>query len=303
VDIKHLTHIVALADKKNFARAAEQVNLSQPALTRSIQAAEAEVGLKLFDRGSTEVVPTPAGQFLLERARRMVFDNRCLKRDMDLYRDAKMGDTCFGVGPLPASTYMTPLLVGLRRSHPNIKFRVMVGHWALQLKFLRDETSEFFLGFTKDLPRDADLLIQTLYTEEGGFFVRRDHPLNNGKAVPLARIWDHGVVSVHIPDFIIQALAKVLQLPGNALPQPAVECDNLGTLKALALQTDSVLAGVERMIPQEIADGSMVRLRIVEPVDLCVEMGIVTLRGRTPSPMADLVLARLLELAASTDPS
>jgi Bacterial regulatory helix-turn-helix protein, lysR family len=43
MNIKHLTHIVAVAERGNFARAAEQLNLSQPALSRSIQAAEAEL--------------------------------------------------------------------------------------------------------------------------------------------------------------------------------------------------------------------------------------------------------------------
>jgi DNA-binding transcriptional LysR family regulator len=297
VDIKHLTHIVALADKKNFARAAEQLNLSQPALTRSIQSAEADVGLKLFDRGSTEVVPTPAGQFLLERARQLVFDNRCLKRDMDLYRDAKMGDTSFGVAPLPASTYMTPLLVGLRQTHPNINFKVMVGHWGLQLKFLRDESIEFFLGLITDLPRDADLQVRSLYREEGGFFARRGHPLLAQDAVTLTEIWDYGVASVRLPDFILAMLSGFPGLQRNV----SVECDNLGTLKAIALQTDTVLAGVPRMVPRELADGSLVPLKLAAPLDLGVEMGIVTLRGRTPSPMANLVLQRLVELAAAPD--
>ena len=76
MDLKRWTHIVAVADRRSFIRAAEQVHLSQPALTRSIQAAEAELGLLLFDRGTQEVVPTPAGEFIVARARQLVFDNR-----------------------------------------------------------------------------------------------------------------------------------------------------------------------------------------------------------------------------------
>ena len=100
MDLKRWTHIVAVADRRSFVRAAEQVHLSQPALTRSIQAAEAELGLLLFDRGTQEVVPTPAGEFIVARARQLVFDNRCLERDVALYRSHELGDTAFGVGPL-----------------------------------------------------------------------------------------------------------------------------------------------------------------------------------------------------------
>src|ERR1035441_1602802 len=75
LDLKRLSHIVALADAGNFVRAAEKVNLSQPALTRSIQAAEVEFGVRLFNRGS-EITPTPAGEFVLEKARQLVLDAR-----------------------------------------------------------------------------------------------------------------------------------------------------------------------------------------------------------------------------------
>ena len=51
MDLKRWSHIVAVAERRSFARAAELVHLSQPAFSRSIQAAEAELGLRLFDRG------------------------------------------------------------------------------------------------------------------------------------------------------------------------------------------------------------------------------------------------------------
>ena len=65
MDIKRLQHIVALADQGSFIRAAERVHLSQPAFSRSIQAAEAELEMKLFGRGGgTEVKCTPSGAFV-----------------------------------------------------------------------------------------------------------------------------------------------------------------------------------------------------------------------------------------------
>ena len=118
MDLKRWTHIVAVADRRSFIRAAEQVHLSQPALTRSIQAAEAELGLQLFDRGTQEVVPTPAGEFIVARARQLVFNSRCLERDVELYRSRELGDTAFGVGPFPAATFLAPLLAAMRREFP-----------------------------------------------------------------------------------------------------------------------------------------------------------------------------------------
>ena len=80
--------------------------------------------------------PRPAGEFVVARARRLVFDGRCLERDVDLYRDRSLGDTAFGVGPFPAATFLPPLLASLRRDHPAIALRVEIGNWELLLQRL-----------------------------------------------------------------------------------------------------------------------------------------------------------------------
>src|SRR3954463_12987035 len=104
VDLKRLGHLVALADECHFARAAARVHLSQPAFSRSIQLLEDQVGMRLFDRETGNVQATPAGLFLADRARKLLFDARNLQRDTELYRDASLGDTAFGAGPFPAAT-------------------------------------------------------------------------------------------------------------------------------------------------------------------------------------------------------
>ena len=58
MDLRRLNHLVALADTRNFSRAATQCHLSQPAFSRSVQAAEEELGLQLFDRNALEVTCT-----------------------------------------------------------------------------------------------------------------------------------------------------------------------------------------------------------------------------------------------------
>jgi len=275
------------------SRAAELSNLSQPALTRSIQAAEAEFGLRLFDRGSTEVTPTPAGAFVLERARRLVFDNRCLKRDMDLYRDRRLGDTAFGVGPFPAATFLSELLVGLRESFAGICLRVEVGNWDRLSRHLRDEDIEFFVADTRDLPHDPGLLVRALRRETGSFYVRPGHPLAAQGTASLEQVWAFGVGSVRLPRSVRATLARLLNLPpGDALPL-ALECDDVETLKRVALATDTVLAAPDASVAALVEQGVLVHLTLAGLPPLFSEMGVVTLRGRTPSPMAEVIVARL----------
>jgi len=293
MDFRRLTHLVALADKNNFARASEHVNLTQPALTRSIQAAEAEFGMRLFDRGASGVTPTPAGEFVLERARRLVFESRCLTRDVSLYRDRALGDTAFGVGPFPAATFLAPLLADLRRDYPGINVRVEVSNWELLLKRLVDEDIEFFVADSRDLPRQPELSIEHLRNEPGWFFVRAGHPLATSRSHRLREVWSYGVASVRVPKGVRAALARLLHLDAGVQPPLAIECDDVEILKKAALASDTVLAAPSAAVQRELQSGALLALAIEGVEPLFSEMGVVSLRGRTPSPMASAIIARL----------
>jgi len=298
MDLKRWAHIVAVADRRSFARAAEQVNLSQPALTRSIQAAESELGLRLFDRGTQEVATTPAGEFIVARARQLVFDSRCLERDVTLYRNRGLGDTAFGVGPYPAATFLSPLLAGVRREYPGIKLRVEVSNWQLLLKRLLEEDIEFFVADTRDLPANDLLQIRPLRHELGGFYVRPGHALAARKTVTLQQVWDEGVASVRLPAGVRAVIARLLGEAPSAELSVALECDDVQTLKDVALACDLVLAAPHAAVEAEVAAGTLHPLVVAGLPPLYSDMGVVTLRGRTPSPMADLIIRRLPSSAA-----
>lgn len=309
MDLRRWSHLVALADRRSFVRAAEQVHLSQPALTRSIQSAEAELGLKLFDRGTQEVVPTPAGEFVIARARQLVFNSRCLARDVELYRNRGLGDTAFGVGPFPAATFLAELLAGLRRDHPGVNLRVEIANWDQLLQRLRDEDIEFFVAETRDLPEDPLLLMKPLRREAGGFYVRAGHALATRKPVTLTQLWAYGVASVRLPDGVRAVIAGLLGDVTNVSPNfgtdvgpdvspesgfnTALECDDVQVLKAVALASDTVLAAPHAAVADAVADGSLCALNVPGLPPLFSQMGVVSLRGRTPSPMAELILQRL----------
>ncbi|MGH8807899.1 MAG: LysR family transcriptional regulator [Noviherbaspirillum sp.] len=73
MDLRRIRHFVVLAETLNFRRAAERLHMAQPPLTVSIQKLEAELGTKLFVRGSSGVTLTPSGQAALVEARRLLF--------------------------------------------------------------------------------------------------------------------------------------------------------------------------------------------------------------------------------------
>lgn len=297
MELKRLRHLVALADERNFARAAERVHLSQPALSRSVQAAEAELEICLFDRGTTEVTPTPAGAFVLERARKLLFDSRCLERDISLYRKNLIGDLSFGMGPFPAATLLPMLMPELRQSYPGVRTRVEVNNWVHLVQHLRQEDLDFFVADIRDLPPGIDLDVIMLARQYGGFFVRAGHPLLKRQPVPPSAIVEFGLAAVRVPQIIRAALSELLSLePGSPLPF-ALECDDVQALKYTALGSDTILASVHAAVSEEVAAGRLIQLEMTKAQRLHTEIGIVSLRGRSHSPVAKFVIGRLTELA------
>ncbi|MEM5430330.1 LysR family transcriptional regulator [Cupriavidus oxalaticus] len=297
MDLRRLSHVLALADELHFARAAARVHLSQPAFSRSIQAIEAELGLRLFERGDADVRPTPAGQFVIDGARKLLFDARCLQRNIDLYRDVELGDTAFGVGPFPAVTLMPRVLSELRQHHPRVALRVEESNWKQLLERLRGENIEFFVSDTNELPEEAALTIRLLPAQRIEFYARAGHPLA-GNRCAFAQIWQFGLASATPPAMMQATLAATLGQPASTTV-PALECDNFGILRAVALSTEAVLASPRALVAADVEAGALVQLAVTDAPVLIVRPGIVSLTGRTPSPIARYAMECIERVANS----
>lgn len=300
VDLKRLGHLVALADECHFARAAERVHLSQPAFSRSIQLLEGQVGMKLFDRETGEVKPTPAGLFLIDRARRLLFDARSLHRDVQLFRGMQLGDTAFGAGPLPTASIMPLVVSELRREYPGIGLRLETGNWEQLLDRLLAEQTEFFVAHVSDLPPDPRITITSLGRQQAFLFARARHPLA-GRPCTVAEAWKYGIASATWPVALKPVMARLIGLPAGEDPVLALECNDMALLRTLALDTDTLVGSSEASLRAELDAGALVRLDVTDMPQVHSEMGIVTLANRTPSPMASRAIGCVQSVAAQVN--
>jgi DNA-binding transcriptional LysR family regulator len=296
MDLRRLQHVVALADEGHFGRAADRVHLSQPAFSRSIQLLESQVGMRLFDRETGDVKPTPAGAFVIERARRLLFDARSLERDTQLFRGHELGDTAFGAGPFPAATIMPRVMTLLREQHPRVNLRLETNNWHLLRDRLLAEDIEFFVADVRNLPPDPKIRITSIGRQPGHLFVRAGHPLARG-ACTFAQAWERGLAATRIPQPVQQLIGKLLGLKPGEVPVPAVECDDLSLLRNLALTTDTAVAMADAACRDDVESGRLVQLKVKDLPDVYSEMGIVELTDRTASPMAQRAIECVKEVA------
>ncbi len=296
MEIRRLNHLITLADTRNFGRAAMQCHLSQPAFSRSIQAAEEELGLQLFDRGTTEVRCTDAGAFVVERARKLVFDSRCLERDVSLYRDRLTGDIAIGVGPYPAATLLPVLLTEIRTRFPGVHVRVEVNNANYLAEHLRAEELDFYVADLRNIPATSDFAISRIGKLTASFYVRNSHPLLKTANVPARKLLPYGLASVRVPDQILFVLASLMGLPEGVRLPLALECDDLNLLKTVGMATDTVVACADASTLEEVAGGRLVRLTISDIPTQFSDLGVVSLKGRSYSPMAQFAVDFLAQL-------
>ena len=112
VNTRQLKHFLAVMDLGSLSAAAEAVHLSQPALSRSLRALEDELRVPLFDRQDRRLRPTPYAKDYVERARRIVFDEKEGARSLTLMRAGKLGPIPFGMGSSLALNLSDPWCSG-----------------------------------------------------------------------------------------------------------------------------------------------------------------------------------------------
>src|SRR4051812_18807131 len=110
VSLRQLQYVAAVAEERSFRRAAERCHVSQPSLSAQLAALEEALGVRLFERDRRGVLPTRAGEELLERARRVLVEAD------DLVEAARrLGDPLAGllrIGVIPTiSPYLLPEIV------------------------------------------------------------------------------------------------------------------------------------------------------------------------------------------------
>ncbi|WP_321912232.1 LysR family transcriptional regulator [Paraburkholderia sp. J11-2] len=292
MNLKRLEHLVAVVEEGTLAAAARRVNLTQPALTRSIQTLEDEAGMALFDRGARGVTLTSTGRMVLERARRILFEASCLERDLQLVQQHEMGSVRFGLGPFPAAILLSRVLRTMQRNWPNLRVNAEVSNSEALFAALQSEQLDFVLSANRLMPLTVEMEVRPLTPEPIGFFVRPDHPLC-GSPVELAQIREARLASVPLPVAAHELWRTLLRCRPGEDVATRVESNDFRALTQLARHEDVVLIAPNRALEDELASGTLVQLHVEDLQDLKVQYSIAYLAQRTLSPAAEKAIATI----------
>ena len=121
---RQLQYAVLLSQVESFSLAAEQLNITQPALSKQILALEKELGVQLFDRGGKSVVLTPAGVDFIRQAKHLLQQEKNILRSMAFYRDGEADTLTIGISPFRSLYLVDPMVKKLKERFPLVQVRL-----------------------------------------------------------------------------------------------------------------------------------------------------------------------------------
>jgi len=283
MNIKHLEHLLALADLGSFSRAAEKLFITQSALSRSIQSLEEDLGGKVLDRIGKRNELTPLGLDVVARARHIVRDAAELRHSAKLLQEGGNAAISVGLGSGPAALLMVPLMSAAAKM-PAMRVAVTQGPVELQVLQLRSRQLDAMVVDMRRVIPTADLNIESLVELRAGFVARADHPLAQKKAVTLADLSRYPVASTPLSDEVARLLVDQYGLPANPAEMVKLRCDDVTALITTVSQTDAIFLGVIAATRAGLDDGSLVELRVKPKLSATARFAYVTLAGRTEAP-------------------
>jgi DNA-binding transcriptional LysR family regulator len=207
LETRSLLNFITVAETQNIGRAAERLNITQPALTRQIQALEEEIGVALFIRSSAGVELTAAGRAMLHHARTIKAELAQAKADA---RDAERTERArmhLGVYGSAIFSVVPRLLAEFSKTHPDIDFRLYNTRKDQQIELLR--AGEILLVIDRFLPFEDDFGYETIYRESLEIALHKDHPLVRKEVIEWDEIKDTLGVSGNYDTPLVQGLNQI----------------------------------------------------------------------------------------------
>lgn len=186
VELRHLRYFAAVARELSFSRAAEQLHIAQPPLSRQIRELEEELGAQLIDRSCRPLRLTPAGRFLEIQAQQVL--GRMAEIKQATARIASGGRTWFGMGFVPSTLYgaLPEVIRRFRLAQPSVELGLFEMTTVEQIAALK--SGRIDIGFGRLKLQDEEIAAELVRNEPIVAALPVNHRLLDHKTLTLAKL-------------------------------------------------------------------------------------------------------------------
>jgi LysR family carnitine catabolism transcriptional activator len=279
-NVSNLRAFVTVANAGSFSEAARILNLSQPALSRTVRLLEEQMDTRLFDRDTRNVTLTMSGAALLPVAERLVGDFEHAFAELSQLFAGERGRLVIGALPSMAATLLPPLIKGFQQSHPHIEIVVRdTLSGTLERQF---QERQIDLALTAISEPIEELDFTPIATERFGLVAAPGSGLDGDDAIG----W--GVFTAH--PFIAMAPLSSVRISTDLAfsragidAKPLFECAHLATVGGL-IEAGLGISALPKSTLALLGPGRFIWRQLDPPVERT--LGLARLARRSLSPAA-----------------
>lgn len=280
-DLNDLIAFRAVAELRNFRKAAEAVHLSQPAFSRRVDKLEQALGVRLLERTTRRVTLTTVGREFERKVRELLDELDTTLLGIRGGAATRMGEVTVACVPSTVYYYLSRVIRRYRERCPQVRVKVLDAGANEVLGAVAGGEADFGLNFLG--AQEGELEFKPLVEERFVAACRRDHPIARLRQVSWARLAEYDYIAVSRTSgnrvLLDQALAGV---PGR--PQGLYETQHVTTMLGL-VEAGLGVAAVPSMAMPGRDHPSLVSVPLVDPV-VTRKVGLIRRRHRTLSPAA-----------------
>ncbi len=290
MDTRQLAAFCAVVERRSFSQAAEQLGVTQPAVSLQIRSLEKRLGVQLLDRSGRRVEPTEAGQRLYRSAQRLLSLEEQLLAELGDEADGELaGRLEIGASTGPGGTVLPVVLCEFQRRHPGVHVALSVSD--TQRVVEQVARRELELGVVGAQRRHRGVVFEPFFRDEVVLAVPRGHRFAN-RSVSLAEVQGEPLV-------LMQEGAGVRQVIDDELRAAGVRLRDLDVPLELGLQESARSAVVggfgvtfisRSAIEADLAAGTVAIAR-VEGLEPSREIWLVRSSGRAETRVAQAFVA------------
>jgi DNA-binding transcriptional LysR family regulator len=289
MDTRQLQAFCAVVEKKSFSQAAEQLGVTQPAVSLQVRALEQRLGQSLLDRSGRRVEPTEAGRRLYTSAQRMLALEEQLLEEVSADDGRLAGTLAIGASTGPGAHLVPLLLCEFQREHPDLHVALSIWDTQTVIEHVADRQLE--LGVVGALRRHRSLEFEPLVRDEIVLAVPPGHHAAGG-TITVEELKEETLIVMQEGAGVRQVVEEELRRAGLRLRgvEPKLELGLQESVKSAVAAGYGVAFISRTAIEGELAAGRLAAAQVagVEPAR---QIYIVRARGRSATRAAEAFLS------------
>ena len=305
MDLRHLVTFRTVVDKRSFSQAAEELEISQPAVSFQIRSLEERLGHRLLDRTGRRVSVTEAGEIVYRYAKRMIGLEAELEREVGEVGSRIAGRLVLGSSTGPGELVLPRLLGAFSRAHPDVRVSLVVSDTQTVCERVLDDELE--IGVVGAARAHRGLEFEPFMRDELVAIAPPGHRLAGREAVAIEELAAEPMIMQQEGSGVRAVLEAALRAGGvrDRDLNVAMELGLQQSVKAAVLDGLGITVISRLAVEREVAEGSLVALRL-EGEGLERHFFAVRAAGRTPKRVTQAFMefarSELGALAAGVEP-